>query len=778
MNIENVVVIGAGTMGGGIAAHCANVGLNVTLLDMPASEGDRNGIVKSLWERQLKARPAALYTPKHAERVRLGNTEDDFDAAIAGADWIIEVVIEQLAPKQALMARIDALRKPGAIVSSNTSGIPIGKIAEGRSAAFKQHFLGTHFFNPPRYLKLLEVIPTAHTDPAVVAAVTAFAESRLGKSVVVCKDTPNFIANRIGAFIGQVRTYAAVENGYTVEEVDVLTGPMIGNPKTGTFRLTDLVGLDVMAHVTTNLLELAKDDESRELFQTPPVMQKLIDAKALGNKSGAGFYKTVQTKDGKEFHVLDLQTGEYKPPTKPRFDVFAETRELELADRWRMIFDKFESDRGGQFVIETTLHILAYAARRVPEIADNPADIDKAMRLGFGSEMGLFEIWDAIGLKRAADMMREREIAVAPWVDQLIASGAQGFHGQATTAPASTGIAAPPALKLSALANTPREIKRNASASLFDMGDGVLCYEFHGKGNTIDNYVADMGNHALELLQKPDWRGMVIGNQGKDFCLGANIGIFLIAAGDPKQMAGILDSMQQWIQNLRYSPKPIVTALRQRALGGGVEMGLLASRIAASAETYMGLVEFGVGVIPAFGGCKELVRRNVSPHVTNDSVNALPFLQKVFETIAYAKVSESAESARDLGFLVREDRVIVNDEHLLGSAKRMVIEMADAGYRPPARDAKSIYAIGKKGKAAMATAIDTLRWGKHISDYDAFMARTLAHVLCGGDLSQPQWVTEQHILDLERDAFITLVQQPKSQERIAFMLKNGKPLRN
>ncbi len=326
------------------------------------------------------------------------------------------------------------------------------------------------------------------------------------------------------------------------------------------------------------------------------------------------------------------------------------------------------------------------------------------------------------------------------------------------------------------LTGTKHEIKRNASASLIDLGDGVLCFEFHGKGNTIDQYVADMGNHALELLQKPEWHGMVIGNQGKDFCLGANIGIFLIAAGDPKQMDMILVQMQTWIQKMRHAPKPIVTALRQRALGGGVEMGLLATRIAASAETYMGLVEFGVGVIPAFGGCKELVRRNVSPHITSDSINALPYLQKVFETIAYAKVSESAEQARDLGFLVSEDQVIVNDEKLLGEAKRITLELAAAGYRPPARDAKSIYAIGKKGKAAMFTAVETLRWGGHISAYDAYMAKTLAHVICGGDLSQPQWVTEQHILDLERAAFVELVQQPKSQERIAFMLKNGKPV--
>jgi 3-hydroxyacyl-CoA dehydrogenase len=795
MNISKIVVIGAGTMGGGIAAHCANVGLDVTLLDMPAKAeaGDRNAIVRSLWERQLKARPAALYTPKHAERVRLGNTEDDFDAAIAQADWIIEVIVEQLEPKRALAARIDALRKPDAIVTSNTSGIPIGSIVEGRSDGFKAHFFGTHFFNPPRYLKLLEVIPHAGSDRALIDAFVAFAESRLGKSVVLCKDTPNFIANRIGAFVGQIRTYAAIDNGYTVEEVDVLTGPMIGNPKTGTFRLTDLVGLDVMTHVTGNLYELALNDESREFFKTPAIMQKLLDAKALGNKTGAGFYKTVQTASGKEFWSLDLNSGEYVAPSKPRFDVFAETREIELADRFKLIFDKFGEDRGGQYVIETTLHILAYAARRIPEIADLPSDIDAAMRLGFGSEMGPFQIWDAIGVKRGVELMREREIAVAPWVEAMLAQGVTSFY--ATTDGAVSGVHAPDparptavvhrvlarpkaALVLRELAGTQRELKRNASAALFDLGDGVLGYAFHGKGNTIDQYVADIGNHALELLQQDRWRAMVIGNQGKDFCLGANIGIFLMAASDPKLMDSTLGVWQEWILNLRFAPKPIVSAVHQRALGGGAEMGLLASRMAVAAETYIGLVEFGVGVIPAFGGCKELLRRVVSPHITSDSVNALPYVQKVFETIAYAKVSESAAQARELGFLVKEDQIVLNDLNLLGAAKRIALEMADAGYTPPHREDKPIYALGKRGKAAMFTAVENLRWGGHISEYDAYMAKLLANVLSGGDLSAPQWVSEKHIMDLERAAFTEVVQQPKTQDRIAHVLKFGKPLRN
>jgi 3-hydroxyacyl-CoA dehydrogenase len=793
MTLSSVVVIGAGTMGGGIAAHCANVGLDVTLLDIPAKNGDRNAIVKSLWERTLKARPSALFNATAAARVTLGNTEDDLARAAATADWVIEVIIEQLEPKRALMAQIDGALKPGAIVSSNTSGIPISAIAEGRSADFKSRFFGTHFFNPPRYLPLLEVIPTADSDPAVVSSFVDFAESRLGKRVVRCKDTPNFIANRIGAFTGQVRAYAAIDNGYTVEEVDVLTGPMIGNPKTGTFRLADLVGLDVMAHVNRNLLDMAANDESREFFTTPPVMETLIAAKSLGNKTGAGFYKTVQTDTGKEFWVLDLVSGDYKPPGKPRLDIFAATRELELPQRWPLIFDKAPTDRGAQYLVETTLHILAYAARRVPEICDSPADIDKAMTLGFGGEMGPFEIWDAIGLARGAAMMKEREIAVAPWVERMLAEGRTGFYtradGRVTSVcgPVAVGraeisdkpVSRPKAaILLREHTGTQREIKRNASASLIDLGDGVLCFEFHSKGNTIDQGIADLGNAAVELLHKPDWRGMVIGNQGKDFCLGANIGIFLIAAGDPKQMDVILGQMQAWIQNMRYAPKPVVTALHQRVLGGGTEMGLLASKMALSAETYMGLVEFGVGVIPAFGGCKELLRRNVSPHITNGSVNALPYLQKVFETIAYARVSESGPHARDLGFLLPHDEIVLNAANLLGRAKDMVIDLHAAGYQPPARDAKTIYAAGARAKAAMSTAVDTLRWGGHISDYDAYMARTLAHVLCGGDLSTGQWVTEQHILNLEREAFITLVQQPKSQERIAFMLKNGKPLRN
>jgi 3-hydroxyacyl-CoA dehydrogenase len=802
--IKRAVVIGAGTMGGGIAALLASVGIPVTLLDLPSKEGDRNSLVKSLWDRQLKASPAALYYSEAAKRVTLGNLEDDF-GAVNDADWIIEAIVEQLQPKQELMARVDAARKPGNIVSSNTSGIPIHAIAAGRSADFKKHFLGTHFFNPPRYLKLLELIPTADTLPEVVTFMKHLGETRLGKGVVIAKDRPNFIANRIGAFVGQFRMQAAIDNGYTVEEVDALTGPVIGNPKTGTFRLADLVGLDVMAHVVNNLYEYVPEDESREAFVVPEVMRSLIEQNALGNKTSAGFYKQVKNPDGsKEFHALNLQTMQYEPPTKPRFDVIGETKDLELPERIRTIFDRFAEDRGGMFIVETTLPILAYAARRVPEIADSILDIDNAMRWGFNAEAGPFEMWDMIGVRRGREMMRERDIAVPQWVDNMLAAGVESFYRyedgrkvgvyQPETQDArrktqdnrpSSVVYRPlhrPKFNIVLAENrgTKRELKRNASASIHDLGDGILNLEFHSKGNTLDNYIDDLANDALEMLERDEWRGLVVANQGKDFCLGANIGLFILLAGtgDPNAIENAVKSLQDYLMNFRFASKPVVTAPRQRVLGGGAEVTMAGARAVAAAETYIGLVEFGVGVIPAGGGCKELLRRVVSPHMTNDKTDALGYLQQVFETIAYARVSESAFIAKDRGFLGPCDTIVMNDDDLIGVAKATAIHLAETSYTPPDRSATSIYAIGRRGKAAIEMAVNNLHWGKYISDHDASMARKLAHVLCGGDLSSPQWVTEQYILDLEREAFCSLLGETKTQERISYMLKHAKPLRN
>ncbi|RMG62659.1 MAG: 3-hydroxyacyl-CoA dehydrogenase/enoyl-CoA hydratase family protein [Chloroflexi bacterium] len=787
--IQTAVVLGAGTMGGGIAALLASVGIPVTLLDLPAQEGDRNRLVKALWERQVQARPAALFYADAARRVTLGNLEDDFDA-VGRADWIVEAIIEQLGPKRELMARVDAARKPGSIVSSNTSGIPIHAIAEGRSEDFRRHFLGTHFFNPPRYLKLLEIIPMADTRPEVVAFMRDFGAQRLGKGVVIAKDRPNFIANRIGAFIGQYRMQAAIDNGYTVEEVDALTGPIIGNPKTGTFRLADLVGLDVMAHVVNNLYEYAPEDESRAAFVIPEVMQRLIAQNALGNKTGAGFYKKVTTPDGAtEYHVLNLQTMQYEPPTQPRFDVIDQTKDLALPERIRAIFDRFADDRGGLFIVETTLPILAYAARRIPEIADSIADVDNAMRWGFNTEAGPFELWDMIGVRRGREMMRERDIAVPQWVDEMLAAGVESFYQRVDGRV--VGVYQPQAhyaplrrskfhIVLAENRGTPRELRRNASASIHDLGDGILNLEFHSKGNTLDHYINDLALAALEMLERDEWRGLVVANQGKDFCLGANIGLFILLAGtgDPNAIENAVKGLQDYLMAFRFAPKPVVTAPRQRALGGGAEVVMAGARTVAAAETYIGLVEFGVGVIPAGGGCKELLRRVVSPHMTNDQVDALGYLQQVFETIAYAKVSESAFVARERGFLSPCDLIVMNDDDLIGAAKATAIHLAETGYTPPDRNAASIYAIGRRGKAAMEMAVNTLRWGQYISAHDALIARKLAHVLCGGDLSAPQWVTEQYILDLEREAFCSLLGEPKTQERISHMLKYAKPLRN
>lgn len=803
--IRQVAVIGAGTMGGGIAALIASVGIPVTLLDVPPRELTpeeqargltlqspevRNRIVRSLWERQLKAKPPALFTPEAARLVTLGNTEDDLDL-LRQADWIIEAIVEQLEPKRQLMERIEAVRKPHAIVSSNTSGIPIAQIAAGRSAEFRRHFLGTHFFNPPRYLKLLELIPTPDTDPELVRFMQHWARRRLGKGTVIAKDRPNFIGNRIGTYVGQVRMLYALEHGYSIAEVDALTGPLIGNPKTATFRLADLVGLDVMAHVTDNLYQAVPDDEERERFRLPEVMRRLIQAGALGNKTGAGFYKKVTTPEGAtEYHVLNLQTGAYEPPPTVRFELVGQARQIEdLGARLRMIFERGQGDRAGDYIINTTLPILAYAARRVPEIADSLYDIDNAMRWGFNLEMGPFEMWDALGVRKTVELMHQRGIAVPAWVEQMLAKGYETFYryedGRLTGVydPGRgeyVAIERPPTvIVLRELHGTRAELRRNASASLLDLGDGVLCLEFHAKANALDPQIFDMGYAALDLLERDAWQALVIGNQGPDFSVGANLGLFIgaVQSGQLGMVEPAVKQMQDLLLALRYAAKPVVTAPFRRVLGGGTEVALHGARIVAAAETYMGLVEFGVGLIPAGGGCKEVLRRIVAPNV-REGVDVLPFIQQAFELIGFAKVSESAAHARQLGFLGPLDRIVMNDDELIGEAKRVALQLVEEGYTPPLRRDTPIYAVGQRAKAAMLTAIKQMEWGRFISPYDAHIARKLAHVLAGGDLSAPQWVSEQYILDLEREAFLSLLGEPKTQERIAHMLKTGKPLRN
>jgi len=804
--IKKVAVIGAGTMGGGIAAHCINAGLQVVLLDaVPSSltpeeeqrgltlesKAVRNRFVHGGLERIKNARPAALFDPQWLAKIVAGNVEDDFDL-IADADWIVEAIIEQLEPKRALMEKIERVRKPGSIVSSNTSGIPIAAIADGCSDEFRKHFLGTHFFNPPRYLYLLEVIPTPDTAPETVAAISRFADVTLGKGVVVCKDRPNFIGNRIFSYDIATTVGYALRNGYTVEEVDSLTGELIGRPKTATYRLLDLVGIDVMLHVQRNLYDALPDDEEREALRIAPEVEAMAAKGWLGNKTRVGFYKEVKGASGREYWSLNLKTMEHEAPKKPRFDLVGKARKIEdLRERLRFLMDNADTDRSGVFIRETLLRTLAYTARRIPEISDSVVDVDRAMRWGFSHQLGPFEVWDALGVRKAAERMRERDIAIAPWVEEMLANGGESFYrrdnGRITGVwdPTVTAYVTytPPegVLVLDDLRAQGKEVARNHSASLIDLGDGVLCFEFHSKVNAIDPLITEMGWKALEFLQDDRWVGMVIGNQSSDFCAGVNLGVVLMAimGGKPEDAAKFARGTQDLFFRFRTCPKPIVAAPYGRVLGGGVEVCLAAARRVAAAESYMGLVELGVGLIPGWGGCKEFVRRHVTPHATTPGADPLPYLQQAFETIAMAKVSElGAVQAKQLGYLMDDDKIVMNRERLIAEAKKEVLLLVTEGYQPVPPEGEPVYAIGRRGIAAVNSLIYGMRQGGYISDYDMKLARSLAYAMCGGDLTQPQLVTEQYILDLEYEQASQLIQQPKTQERIMAILQGGKPLRN
>lgn len=807
--INAVTVIGAGTMGAAIAGHLANAGVPVTLLDMLpttltaeeeragltlAHPKVRNRIVQAGFERMIKARPNNLFTPDVAKRITVGNLEDDFASALAKSDWIIEVILERPEPKQALMARIEATAPAHAIISTNTSGIPIHIISEGRSAAFKQRFLGTHFFNPPRYLHLLEVIPTPETDPAVVERIRNFGERVLGKGVVICKDTPNFIANRMFSFlISDVIEYA-LENGYTVEEVDRLTGDLVGRPKTGTFRLGDVVGIDVMALVNQNLYPMIPDDEDREVLLAPrtsAVLKTLLDNKLLGSKSGQGFYKTVAVGKGeKEFWGLDLKAAEqgkidYMAPTKPRWESVGAVREKPITDRLQAL--SLADDPAGELIWHTLAHTMAYASKRVPEIADSPADIDNAMKWGFGWKLGPFETWDRLGVAETVARMVGEGLAVAPWVQEMLAQGHTTFYAHSGSMPM---IYSPLTkgyipvernklvVKLDDIRFSQRPVAENESASLFKLDEGVLLLEFHSKMNTLDAGIFAIVQKALEKLHGAA-TGLVIANEGELFSAGANLFVLgmLAQAGQWQELEQVIKQGQDALMALRTAPKPVVAAPFQRVLAGGTEVCLAADRMIAAAETYMGLVEVGVGVIPAWGGCKELIRRNLSPHMHATNVNPTPYLRQLFETIGFAKVSTSAVEARDLGFLLPGDQIVLNREHQLGLAKQAVLIMTEQGYTPPVVKG-NVYAAGRDVLASTRIEVYSMQAGGFISEHDAKVANQLAYVLCGGDLSAPTWMDEQYFLDLERAAFLTLAGEPKTQERIWYMLQNGKPLRN
>jgi 3-hydroxyacyl-CoA dehydrogenase len=778
-DIRSVAVLGAGTMGAAIAAHAANAGLAVELLDLDR-EATQGG-----FERMLAARPGALASPRLAERIRLGTFEEDLDR-VGDADWVVEAIVERLEPKQDLLARVEKLVDPDAVVTSNTSGLPLASLAEGRSEAFRRRFLGTHFFNPPRYLKLVELIPTADTDPEVLERMRAFVERILGKGAVVAKDTPNFIANRLGSFAGMHDVRYALEHGYSIEEVDALTGPLVGRPRTATFRLFDQVGLDVMVGVAANLFDLAPDDESRDVLPAPEPLRRMLDAKLLGNKTGGGFYRRGKRDGQTVFDVLDLDTLEYRPAARPDLPIVAAARDHDdLGARLGFLLDKAEEDRGARYLRDTLLPSLAYAARRVPEIADSLVEVDHAVEWGFGYELGPFRAWDAIGVADGVARMEALGIEVPAWVKEMLAAGRQSFYrdGQVYSplAAAYQPVPADPeVIELDRLKAEGAEVAGNGSASLVDLGDGVLCFELHAPASAIDAAVVELGARAAKELEGGDWNGLVIASQARNFCVGANLGEVGMAAyqGLYDQVGEAAKGLQDTLMSLRYAPRPVVAAPHGQTLGGGAEIVLAADRVVAALETYIGLVEVGVGIVPAGGGCKELLRRVVSPAMrAAPDAPPLPFVQRVFETIGLAKVATSAVEARELGFLEENDVIVLDADHQLAAARREVLDLADA-YQPPAREDATVYAAGRPVLAALELAVQTLQWAGQAGPHDGVVARQLARVLCGGELSLGQWVPEQHILDLEREASLALLREPKTMERIQAFLTTGKVVRN
>lgn len=802
--IHRAVVIGAGTMGAAIAAHLANTGVSVTLLDIvpdqltpeEAMQGlaledpqVRNRIVQTGLDRAIKSRPVSFFSTELVRLVSIGNLEDDFQV-IGEADWVIEVIVENLMVKRKLMERIDEARGETTIISTNTSGIPVASIAEGRSDGFRKYFLGTHFFNPPRYLKLVEVIPTQDTLLEVVGVISQFCEIRLGKGVVLAKDTPNFIANRLASVDGAFSMAYVLDKGYSVEEVDAITGPAIGRPKTATFRLIDLVGIDVWEHVSMNLAEaIPHDPRALRYLQAEPgnrFIRQMIQSGRLGNKTRQGFYKEVLQDGKKEFWALNLRTMTYEPAAKPRFPSLGNAKDLEsLKDRLKVLLEA--DDRAGEFVRAVTYHDLAYASACIPEIADNPLAIDNAIRWGFGHEAGPFEVWDMLGVSATQAAIKAVGFEPAAWVDEMLARGYATFYQYeidrkiAIYNPATCryeALARPAALvALKEAKADGKRIARNASASLIDLGDGVACVEFHAKMNALDDDMFEMIAQGLRRTET-EFEGLVISTEAENFSAGANLFMVVMAAqsGMWEQLDAAVQRMQSLNMHMRYFPRPVVVAPAGLALGGGAEICMHAGRVVASAELYAGLVEMGAGVIPAGGGAKEMLRRLLNPSMRTHNADALPFLQRIFEQIGLAKVSISADEARQMGILTSGDRIVMNRDFLLAEARKEVIHLATSGYHPPAPE--MIYAAGRDALAALQVGIYMMREGGYITEHEMVVANKLATVMTGGEISQPAWVDEQYLLDLEREAFLSLCGQEKTQQRMWSLLQTGKVLRN
>ncbi|MDQ3050025.1 MAG: 3-hydroxyacyl-CoA dehydrogenase NAD-binding domain-containing protein [Bacteroidota bacterium] len=798
-SIKSVAVLGSGIMGSRIACHFANIGVNVLLLDILPKELSpeelkkgltsdskefRNRIVNTALQTAVTSNPSPLYKKSFAARITTGNFADQMKD-IASCDWIIEVVIENLEIKKRVFEDVEKFRKPGTLITSNTSGIPIHLMAEGRSEDFKKNFCGTHFFNPPRYLRLLEIIPTPYTDPEVIAFLMEYGDLFLGKITVLCKDTPAFIANRIGVYSIMALLHQVEAMNLTVEEVDKLTGPVLGRPKSATFRTTDVVGLDTMVHVANGLYESGLNDPERNLFKLPGFVSQMVQNKWLGDKTKQGFYKKVKGDNGKsEILALDLKTLEYRPQTKVKFSTLESTKGVDdLRSRMKMLYNG--KDKAGDFYRTSFNGLFNYVSANIPEISDEVYRVDAALKAGFGWELGPFETWDAVGVKEAISVMESEGKNPAPWVYEMLASGNNTFYKT------ENGIKKYYDLKLKKYTAIPGEQSyiildnlrqssvawKNSGCTVIDIGDGVLNLEFHTKMNTIGGEVLEGINKAIEIAEK-DFRGLVIGNDGANFSAGANLAMVFMFAIEQEfdEIDFAIRAFQNANMRVRYSSIPVVVAPHGLTLGGGCEMSLHADKVQAAAETYIGMVEFGVGLIPGGGGSKEFTLR-LSDSIREGDIE-LNLLKERFLTIAMAKVSTSAHEAYDLGIFRKGiDEITLNRSRLIADAKAAVLELSHAGYTRPAKRT-DIRVLGRAGLGMVYAGANTMYSGHYMSAHDKLISEKLGYIMCGGDLSAPSFVSEQYLLDLEREAFLSLCGEKKTLERIQSILTTGKPLRN
>lgn len=779
-------------MGAGIAAHLANVGIPTLLLDIVPRELTedekkkgltledkqvRNRISTTNLQKLLKQKPAPLAVKKNMALLQAGNFEDDMKR-LSEVDWIIEVVVENLEVKKQVFAQVDQYRSQGSIVSSNTSGISVEAMVEGRSEDFQKHFLGTHFFNPPRYLKLLEVIPTQHTDSEVLSYMKTFGEDVLGKGVVEAKDTPNFIANRIGTYGLLVTVQEMLKGGYSVGEVDSVTGPLIGRPSSATFRTLDVVGLDTFAHVAKNVYDQVEGEE-KQVFELPAFIGAMLEKGWYGAKSGQGFF----LKKGKEILELNPETLEYVERKKLKTaSVEASKQEKGLENKLKALL--YSNDRAGSLLWNITAPSLTYSADLLGNIADDIVAIDQAMKWGFGWQQGPFELWDAIGVAKSVERMKQEGRQVPEWVENMLASGVTSFYKEEdgnvyyySYGEYKLVKENPKVINLKQLKKKQGVIKKNTGASLIDLGDGVALLEFHSQNNAIGYDIVSMINFAIDEVEK-NYKGLVIGNQGKNFCVGANLAMILMGVQDDDlyEVQSVVKSFQQAMMRIKYSAKPVVAAPFGMTLGGGTEVCLPAARIQAGPETYMGLVETGVGLIPGGGGNKELYIKQLENLPNGVPVDLQNVANMVFESIAMAKTSSSGQEAMENNILDQADAVSVNSDHLLYDAKQVVIALDEQGYKPPVR--KKVPVVGETGYATLLLGAQTMKLSGFISEHDYKIAEKLAYVIAGGKVPYGTEVDEQYLLDLELEAFISLVQQPKSQARMQHMLVKGKPLRN